>query len=38
MEEYYLGKESQAYKNRGNYRKLEMSPVDIRKSKLGEKN
>ena len=38
MEEVYLGKESAAYKQRANMRKLEMSPIDIRKSKFGEKN
>ena len=38
MEEFYLGKDSQAVKQRGKYRKLEMSPVDIRKSKLGDHN
>lgn len=38
MEEIYLGKDSAAYKNRGAQRKLEMSPIDIRKSQFGEKN
>jgi hypothetical protein len=39
MEEIYLGKQvSFSNKNKGNNRKLEMSPVDLRKSKYGEKN
>ena len=41
IEEMYLGKESSAYKNRGqqrNKKKLEMSPDDIIKMKIGEEN
>jgi len=36
MEEVYLGKDSPTYKARKNQRKLEMSPIDIRKSKFGD--
>jgi hypothetical protein len=36
MEEHYLGKESQAFKMRGQMRKLEMSPVDLQKMKYGD--
>lgn len=36
MEEIYLGKESAAYKARGQQRKLQMSPIDLRKSKFGD--
>ena len=38
MEELYLGKESTAYKMRGQQRRLEMSPIDIRKGKHGDEN
>ena len=35
MEEHYLGKDSEAYKSRGQ-RRMQMSPVDMRKSKYGD--
>mmetsp|Transcript_18767 Transcript_18767/g.28856 ORF Transcript_18767/g.28856 Transcript_18767/m.28856 type:complete len:135 (-) Transcript_18767:114-518(-) len=38
QEEKYLGKDSAAYKNRGAQRKMEMSPIDLRKSKYGDEN
>jgi len=38
MEETYLGKDSAIYKRRQQQRKIEMSPVDLRKSKYGEKH
>lgn len=36
IEEQYLGKESAAFKFRGANRKLEMSPMDIRKANFGD--
>lgn len=36
VEEKYLGKDSAAFKFRGAKRKLEMSPMDIRKSQFGD--
>jgi cell division cycle 14 len=38
MEEKYLGKDSIAYRQRAELRKMEMSPIDVRKSKYGDDN
>ena len=37
MEQVYLGQDANYYKRKGAQRRLEMSPIDLKKSKYGDK-